>query len=453
MELTIIAAVAGFALGFAIAWAVAVSRRGSAASGEGGTAVLERELESSKEENKRLNIALQLASSNAASAEAEKRKTEETLQNQQLTTEILKQQMKDVFTSLANDALRDSKTDFLQLAVENIKALQNEATSELDARKQSVEQLVSPIKVALDNVTKETQELEKNRLKESGKIGQELLQLAQTHEKLQSATSNLVNALKSTKTRGRWGEIALRNLVEMAGMSNLCDFSEQTTVAVQGAENKQRPDMIVNLPGGRQIPVDSKVPLDAFMKAMETSDEEQCLVHLKLHSVHTRNHVKALAKSAYHENVTDADFVVMFIPNDTFLARAAELDPDLIQFGIEQKVMIATPSTLFALLKAISYWDRQHKFTENTQKIQNLAVDLVNRITTFTEYLTDVGIGLSAAVDNYNKGIKSWHSRIFPHIDKIKELGVSAAKELPDMDPLTVLPMQLKDKNSAKDQS
>jgi len=440
----IIAGVIGFVLGAAIAWAVALSRKSAPVVGDGGAAVLRDELNASKSDNQRLQSALMLAQSNASSAEASRVAAEKNLEEQRALLDLADKRMREAFDSAANSALRTSNSQFLQMAEQNFKTLREQASGDLEARKQSVEQLVSPIRESLEKLNKETQELEKKRAEESGKIGRELEQLSLTHKELQSATINLLHALKSPKIRGRWGELALKNLVEMAGMSSHCDFTEQTTL--QGAENKMRPDMIVRLPGGRHVPVDSKVPLEAFMNAMEAVDDIQRAAQIKLHAAHTRNHVKALSEKSYMDYVEDAEFVVMFIPNDTFLAVAAEEDTGLIQFGIERKVLIATPSTLIALLKAISYGWRQAIFTENAKQVQSLSVELVERIVTFSNYFTEVGGKLTGAVDAYNKAIKSWDGRLIPHTEKLKELGAGATKEMPDLEPINNLPLLLREK-------
>ncbi len=349
------------------------------------------------------------------------------------------QRLSDAFSALATKALSQNNQSFLTLAEQKFGQLKESAAADLDARRAAVEQLVNPIAEALNVYQRETQDLEKRRVSEMSSLGTQLAAMAEAQAGLQQETAKLVNALRSPQVRGRWGEIALRRTAELAGMSAHCDFTEQQTVTTDNG--RIRPDMIVRLPAEREVVVDSKVPLDGFLKSLEAKTDADRFAALDLHAAQLRQHVAALASKQYWDQFERApEFVVLFIPNDSFLAAAAEREPALIEDALAKRVVIATPTTFIALLRAIAYGWRQEQIAESAQQISELGKKLYERIATFLEHLDDVGGGLKKAVDAYNRSVASLHSRLLPLAEKFEGLGVSVQKELPQLEELTEAP-------------
>ncbi len=343
--------------------------------------------------------------------------------------------LSDTFRSLASEALAGNNKGFLALAEEKFKALKDETALEFQLRHTSLEALVNPLSETLRTYQQESKALEDKRLREFSTVSEQLKQLATVQSTLQSETSKLVNALRSPHVRGRWGEIALRKTAELAGMSAYCDFHEQHSVATE--QGRLRPDMIVKLPAGREVIVDSKVPLSGFLESLEASTDESRETALKRHANHVKTHVRQLSSKEYWGQFTATpEFVVLFIPNDSFLAAAAEQDPALIESALSQKVVIATPTTFIALLRAIAYGWRQDQVTESAERISQLGQELAERIGTMVEHFGKVGQTLSRAVQSYNATVMSLENRILPSARKFQQLGVNTRKEIPDLQPV-----------------
>jgi DNA recombination protein RmuC len=375
-----------------------------------------------------------------AALEGERRAAQERSESFKQASEELTQK----FKALSRDALKDNNQSFLELAKANLEKIQETAKGDLELRRNAIDELVKPLKESLEKVDGRIVELEKARAGAYSELREQVKTLAMSHLQLQAETGNLVKALRTPHVRGRWGEIQLRRVVELAGMLQYCDFVEQETVATE--DGRIRPDLIVRLPGNRTIVVDAKVPFDAFYESISTTDDEVRCARLKDHARVVRTHIGSLSKKSYWESVQPTpEFVLLFLPGETFYSAALENDPKLIEDGVGLGVIIATPTTLIALLKAVSYGWRQEQMASNAHEVSKLGKDLYDRLRTFTNYFSDIGRGLERALDSYNRGVGSLEARVLVTARKFKERGAIAGEEIEILEPIdkTTRPLRL----------
>ena len=354
------------------------------------------------------------------------------------------------FSELANQSLKANSETFLRLAEQNLSAQQERAKRELGEREQAVENLVKPIRDALQQSQRQITELEKARSEAYGNIRAQLATMQTGQQTLAQETQNLVKALRRPEVRGRWGEITLRRLVELAGMVEHCDFQEQ--VHTSADDKVFRPDLIVRMPDERELVVDVKTPLDAYLEAVEAKDDVQRDLGLKRHAKNLREHIRKLSSKAYWEQFANSpEFVILFIPGDQFLSAALNEDPELIDTALSQQIILATPTSFVALLKAVAYGWRQVSLAENAAEIRKLAEDLYSRLGTFTVHLGKVGKQLASSVEHYNRAVGSLERKVLPGARKFVELGVHARSEIEQLEPLESLPRTVVDPRSDDD--
>ncbi|MEM6255208.1 MAG: DNA recombination protein RmuC [Cyanobacteria bacterium P01_D01_bin.156] len=354
--------------------------------------------------------------------------------------------MADAFKLLSAEALQTNNEMFLNLAQTKLGQFHTQSRGELQQRQQAIDELVQPLRASLIKVETYLQELERHRLSAYSQLKEQITQLATGQLQLQTETANLTKALRAPNVRGRWGEIQLKRVVEIAGMVEHCDFSQQVT---QGAI---RPDMVVYLPQQRQIIVDAKAPLAAYLEALDLTDEAQRVAKLKDHAQHVRRHIQQLGQKSYWDQFQPSpEFVVLFLPGEIFFSAALEQDPSLIEVGIAQRVILATPTTLIALLKAVAYGWQQDAVTENAQIISELGRELYDRTRVFTGHMQKMRRGLETTVDTFNKAVGSLESRVLVSARKFKGLGAAAGDELGSVEPLDRFPRQVASVESESD--
>jgi DNA recombination protein RmuC len=351
--------------------------------------------------------------------------------------EQMRENLAGTFSTMASEALKHNSGEFLRLAQENLKQFHIHAQGELAQREKAVETLVQPIREALEKTEKQINEMEKSRAEAYGSLTKHLESMAEAHRTLQGETRNLVQALRRPEVRGQWGEMTLKRLAELAGMVEHCDFFEQEQIRT--AEGSLRPDMIVRMPDGRDIIVDAKTPLDAYLSAIEAGDDETRRRELERHARKVRERVRELSAKAYWQQFQNTpDFVVLFIPGEQFLSAALELDRKLLEDAMVDKVILATPTSFIALLRAVGYGWRQMALAENAEQIRKLGEELYGRVANFTEHLARLGKSLESSVSHFNKTVGTFDTRVLPSVRRFSEMGISAKKELTDVAQIEV---------------
>ncbi len=354
-----------------------------------------------------------------------------------LTLDRAMDQLDRRFDDLAGRQLRENIENFLRLARENLGTHQQSAQNSLKEREQAIESLVKPIQDSLTRTSEALREIESERQRDFGSLRQNLTDMRETHTALQRETRNLVQALSKPQVRGQWGEIALRRLVELAGMTAHCDFEEQ--VQVTGEDGVLRPDMVVHLPEGRDVIVDVKTPLDAYLTAVEAPTDEIRSAALRRHAQHVADRVRLLSSKNYSAQFAQApQFVVLFLPGDQFLSAALDQQPDLLDRAMTSNIILTTPSTLLALLKTVYNGWQNVRLAENAERIRGLAEDLYGRLSTFRNHLGKLGNALEQSLRAFNASVGSLERNVLPGARKFVELGVRGEKPIEELTEIEV---------------
>lgn len=377
--------------------------------------------------------------------------TEEQLHEERLRMlDDAQDRLHNTFAALSQRALRDNNTQFLQLAQETMGRFQVESRADLEQRQRSIQHLVDPIRDALSKTEHQIREIEKERQASFGMLSQQIRGMMDDQAALRDETGRLASALRTPGIRGQWGELSLRRIAELSGMVEHCDFVEQ--VQRSNSERTIRPDMVIRMPDEREMIVDAKAPMDAYLDAVNADNEESRKRHLQRHARHVREHVRVLAGKRYWEQFEQSpDFVVLFIPGEQFLGAALEQDKSLLHDALNDKVILATPTTLVALLRAVAFGWKQTVLAENAGKVRDLGEELHKRLTVFLDHLERLGRNLGSSVDTYNKALGSLERSVLPGVRRLSELGISSGRNIAEPMPVEAIPRQPYSRDSDTD--
>ncbi len=352
--------------------------------------------------------------------------------------------LRDAFQALSADALKTNNEAFLSLAETRLREARTEAAGDIDARKQAIENLLAPMARTLEHVDREIKDSERRRTESGAQLMQKIASLDTAGQGLRDETRRLTDALKRPGVRGRWGELQLKRVVELAGMIEHCDFTEQRTIQGGEDEGRIRPDVIVRLPGGKRIVIDAKAPLDAYLRALEAPDEAARQTLLAEHARQVRTHIAQLSAKNYFEKVASTpEFVVMFLPGEMFFSAALEQDPSLIECGVEKRVIPASPTTLIALLRAVAYGWQQEAMEENARKISDLGKNLYEAVRTLGARFDTLGTRLKSSLEAYNEAVGSLEGNVLVKARRFKELQAAGGEEIKALEPIDRVPRML----------
>jgi DNA recombination protein RmuC len=445
----ILIAAACLVAGFAAAWAWAKSASGlarlglekRAASLEGAAQELKRQNEALQQEVRASQKRIEDEQKLRAAAEKDAESQRANLLDQRCLLDEAQLKLKEAFQSLAGEALTASSKQFIELAKSKFDTLQKEAEGDLEQRKVAIQSMVDPLETALRDLRSEVTRIESARQEAYGSLRSEVQLLATTNKELREETGSLVNSLKQPQVKGKWGELTLQRVVELAGMVPHCDFETQQSIATE--DGWLRPDLTVYLPGGTQIVVDSKVPLSAFLRAINAANDAEYHEAMTQHACLVRDHIKGLSGKEYWKQFDSTpEFVVLFVPGESFFSAALEHDHTLIEDAIDKRVVLASPTTLIALLRAIAYGWKQQSVAENAERIKDLGKELYDRALKFAELFSEIAKGLERANKAYNSAVASFDSRLVPSARKFRELGIGSA-DIPQLDPVETFPRPL----------
>lgn len=431
--------VAGLVVGGLVGWLIA-------SRSHAGTAAVVQELRArlaqADEAVRGLQASLDTERRARTASETKLDETNRNLAEQKQFLDEARKALTDAFQALSGEALKSNNQAFLELAKKSMEVVLAEARGDLGKRQESIGALVKPLGEALKRYEEQIKQIESSRQKAYGGLEEQLKSLSAAHQQLQKETGNLVTALRAPQVRGRWGEVTLRRVVELSGMSAHCDFSEQ--VSTDTDEGRLRPDLVVQLPAGRQIVVDAKTSLDAYLAALEAETDEARRAALARHAQQVRTHMQQLAAKSYWSQFDSTpEIVVLFIPGESFFAAAIDVDRTLIEDAMARRVVIATPTTLIALLRAVAYGWRQEQVAENAQRVSELGRELYDRLRTFATHLLRLRKALAAATDAFNNAVGSVESRVFPAARRFHDLGAASGDEILRVEPITTSPRAL----------
>lgn len=435
-----------FVLGTVLAWLIAKTRESRLKerllSKEDILSERENELHQAKQEKSQLQEQNHQLGQQVRELEVKQEENQKAANEKLQLLQDAKTQLEESFKSLSAQALQSNNQSFLTLAKSQLEKFQETAQKDLSGRQDKIHEIIKPVKESLERMDQKMEDIEKSRSLSERSLQNQLTHMMETHKELRSETSSLVSALRSPQTRGRWGEMQLKRVVEMAGMLEYCDFQTQQHHSAEGYNF--RPDLVVQLPGSKKIVVDAKTPLNSYLEALEAEDPQLKKTKFLEHARHIRKHIDELSRKAYWNQFSSSpEFVVLFLPGESFFGAALEQDPSLLEFGADQNVIVATPTTLISLLRTVAYGWQQERLAENVKNIGNLGQELYKRLSDMTQHLSRLGKSLGQSVEAYNRTIGTIENRVLVSARKMNEVNlIGNNKELEKLDPLDHSPRE-----------